>query len=181
MKKKVIGFLAIAALAVTLAACGNGSKDKDKATSGSDKAETSKLIVGASPTPHAEILEHVKPILKKEGIDLETATFDDIEENPKNLVFKHDIDPALLATAYQNDEADLVAINANFAVGIDLNPVKDNVLIEADNSPYVNIIAVRADDKDNKNIKKLVEVLHSQEVQDWILEEYQGFVKPVSK
>jgi ABC-type metal ion transport system substrate-binding protein len=32
----------------------------------------------------------------KDGVDLETATFEDIAENPKNLKFDHSIDPALL-------------------------------------------------------------------------------------
>jgi D-methionine transport system substrate-binding protein len=30
-----------------------------------------KLVVGATPVPHAEILELIKPELAKEGIDLE--------------------------------------------------------------------------------------------------------------
>lgn len=36
-----------------------------------------KLIVGASPTPHAEILEHIKPLLAKEGVELEIKVFTD--------------------------------------------------------------------------------------------------------
>ena len=36
-----------------------------------------KLIVGASPTPHAEILEHLKPMLAKEGVDLDIRVFTD--------------------------------------------------------------------------------------------------------
>ena len=36
---------------------------------GSSAAKTTnKIKIGASPTPHAEILEHIKPELKKEGI-----------------------------------------------------------------------------------------------------------------
>ena len=36
-----------------------------------------KLVVGASPTPHAEILEVVKPMLAKQGVDLEIKVFTD--------------------------------------------------------------------------------------------------------
>lgn len=36
-----------------------------------------KLIVGASPTPHAEILEQVKPVLAKQGVELEIRVFTD--------------------------------------------------------------------------------------------------------
>lgn len=123
------------------------------------------------------ILQDADLITLKDGVDTETATFDDIAENPKNLEFKHDVDPSLLATAYQNDEADLIAINANFAFGIDLNPADDSVLLEADNSPYVNVIAVRSGDEDSDKIKKLIEVLHSDEIKDFVEEQWQGSVK----
>lgn len=125
------------------------------------------------------ILQDADLITLKDGVDTETATFDDIAENPKNLEFKHDVDPSLLATAYQNDEADLNAINANFAFGIDLNPADDSVLLEADNSPYVNVIAVRSGDEDSDKIKKLIEVLHSDEIKDFVEKQWQGSVKIV--
>lgn len=125
------------------------------------------------------ILQDADLITLKDGVDTETATFDDIAENPKNLEFKHGVDPSLLATAYQNDEADLIAINANFAFGIDLNPADDSVLLEADNSPYVNVIAVRSGDEDSDKIKKLIEVLHSDEIKDFVEEQWQGSVKIV--
>lgn len=125
------------------------------------------------------ILQDADLITLKDGVDTETATFDDIAENPKNLEFKHDVDPSLLATAYQNDRADLIAINANFAFGIDLNPADDSVLLEADNSPYVNVIAVRSGDEDSDKIKKLIEVLHSDEIKDFVEEQWQGSVKIV--
>ena len=40
--------------------------------SGEDKT----IKVGASPTPHAEILEVAKPLLEKEGYKLEIVEFD---------------------------------------------------------------------------------------------------------
>ncbi|MCD8213731.1 MAG: MetQ/NlpA family ABC transporter substrate-binding protein [Campylobacter sp.] len=40
-----------------------------------DKAKT--IVVGATPVPHAEILEAVKPILAKEGFTLEIKEFND--------------------------------------------------------------------------------------------------------
>lgn len=125
------------------------------------------------------ILQDAELVKVKEGTDLVTATFDDIEENPKNLVFKTDIDPAILATTYQNDEGDLIAINANFAENIGLNPEKDGVLVEKDNSPYANVIATRTEDKDSAKIKALVEVLHSQEIKDFINKEWNGSISVV--
>ncbi|MDT2596802.1 MetQ/NlpA family ABC transporter substrate-binding protein [Enterococcus dongliensis] len=127
------------------------------------------------------ILQDADLVKVKEGVDLETATFEDIAENPKELKFEHSIDPALLATTYGNDEGDLVAINANFAYGAGLNPVKDAILLEKDTSPYANILAVRTEDKNDARVKKLVKVLHEKDVQDWILEKWDGSVKPVEK
>ena len=84
-----------------------------------------------------------------------------------------------MATAYQKDESDLISINAKFAFGIDLNPADDSVLLEADNSPYVNVIAVRSGDEDSDKIKKLIEVLHSDEIKDFVEKQWQGSVKIV--
>ncbi|MGG5372361.1 MetQ/NlpA family ABC transporter substrate-binding protein [Enterococcus sp. AZ196] len=126
------------------------------------------------------ILQNADLVKVKEGVAIETASFEDIEDNPKNLKFEHSIDPSLLTSAYNNEEGELVAINANFAYQAKLNPVKDALLLEEDNSPYGNIIAVRKEDKDDPRIKKLIKVLHNEDVQNWILEKWDGSVKPVS-
>ncbi|MFT7829281.1 MetQ/NlpA family ABC transporter substrate-binding protein [Priestia megaterium] len=67
MKKWLSALALTSALVVGLAACGsnNGSEDEKK------------IVVGASNTPHAEILEQAKPILEKQGIDLEIKKFQD--------------------------------------------------------------------------------------------------------
>lgn len=125
------------------------------------------------------ILQDAGLVKVKDGVELTKATFDDIEENPKNLKFKYDIDPAILTTAYQNDEADLIAINANFAENIGLNPEKDGVFVEKDNSPYANVIATRTGDKDSEKIKALIEVLHSEKIKDFITEKWNGTISVV--
>ena len=116
-----------------------------------------------------------------EGTDLTTATFDDIVENPKNLQFEYENDPALMPTLYQQGEGDVVAINSNFAVDQGLDPLEDSIALESESSPYANIIAVRSEDAENPGILKLIEVLRSQEVQDYILETWNGAVVPVSE
>lgn len=88
MKKWAIAFLTLTLVAV-LAACGNNNaKKNDAANQGADKqagTETVKLVVGATPVPHAEILEHVKPILKEQGIDLEIKIYTDYNLPNKQL------------------------------------------------------------------------------------------------
>ncbi|MGX6962498.1 MetQ/NlpA family ABC transporter substrate-binding protein [Vagococcus xieshaowenii] len=125
------------------------------------------------------ILQQAGLVKVKDGVDLLTATFDDIEENPKQLVFKYDVNPELLTTAYKNNEADLVAINANFAETIGLAPEQDGVLVEENNSPYANIVAVNTKDKDNEKIKKLMDALHDEDTQTWIKEKWNGKIMPV--
>ncbi|MGV8863130.1 MAG: MetQ/NlpA family ABC transporter substrate-binding protein [Pseudomonas sp.] len=47
-----------------------------------------KLIVGATPVPHAEILEFIKPELAKEGVDLEIKVFQDFIQPNQQLAEK---------------------------------------------------------------------------------------------
>ncbi|MFP3514125.1 MetQ/NlpA family ABC transporter substrate-binding protein, partial [Peribacillus sp. SIMBA_075] len=44
-----------------------------------------------------------------------------------------------------------------------------------------NIIAVQSGDENNEDIQALVEVLTSQEIQDFILEEWDGSIVPVEQ
>jgi len=63
-----------------------------------------------------------------------------------------------------------------------INPIEDSIVIEdTENNPYINIVAVRSEDENKEEIKTLVEVLHSKEIQDFILEKYKGAVVPVSE
>ena len=83
MKKKTLSLALAAALIFALAAlsaCGSAPASTPSATptdtsaaSGGDKT----ITVGASATPHAEILEQVKDALAKEGYTLKIVTYDD--------------------------------------------------------------------------------------------------------
>ena len=44
--------------------------------------------------------------------------------------------------------------------------------------PYINIIAVKEGDEDRTDLKKLVEIYHSKEVEDFINETYKGNTIP---
>ena len=58
---------------VSLSACGDKATDDKKSDSADDKV----ITVGASATPHAEILEQVKQALADEGYELKIVTYDD--------------------------------------------------------------------------------------------------------
>ena len=87
--KKFGAFLLAGVLAIgTLTGCGS----TDKKAEGSTGSTDSKVIkVAASATPHAEILEEAKPLLEKEGYDLEVNVFDDYVQ-PNEVVDSGDFD-----------------------------------------------------------------------------------------
>ncbi|MFC3945465.1 MetQ/NlpA family lipoprotein [Pseudomonas gingeri NCPPB 3146 = LMG 5327] len=235
-----------------------------------------KLVVAATPIPHAEILELIKPTLKKEGVDLEIKVFTDyvqpntqvaekhldanyfqtkpyldnfnkgkgtnlvtvigvhvepfggyskkvkslaelkdgatiaipnegsnagrallllqskglielkdpknalstpkdIAKNPHNFKFK-ELESALLPRVL--DQVDLDLINTNYALEAGLNPAKDALLIEGADSPYVNFLVARPDNKDSDAIQKLAKALTSPEVKAFIDSKYKGAVLP---
>ncbi|MCI8455211.1 MAG: ABC transporter substrate-binding protein [Lachnospiraceae bacterium] len=67
MKKRICAILAATLAAAVLAGCGS------KASNEADK----KIIVGASPSPHAEILNEAKALLEKQGYTLEIKEYND--------------------------------------------------------------------------------------------------------
>ncbi|MFB9757091.1 MetQ/NlpA family ABC transporter substrate-binding protein [Ectobacillus funiculus] len=69
--KKLLSLI-VAVFVLALAACGGTDTTKEKTADGKTK-----IIVGASAVPHAEILEAAKPLLAKKGIDLEVKVFQD--------------------------------------------------------------------------------------------------------
>ncbi|MGN1400145.1 MAG: MetQ/NlpA family ABC transporter substrate-binding protein [Bacillus sp. (in: firmicutes)] len=146
--------------------------------------EGAEIIMSSSVPDHGRILTMLEAeglITLKDGVDKTTATVADIKDNPKKLTFKTDVEAAMLPKIYANEDVDAVLINSNYAIDAGLDPVKDSIALEDSDSPYVNIIAVQSGDEDSEKIKKLVEVLHSEEIQEFIKEEYNGAVVPVTE
>ena len=235
-----------------------------------------KLVVAATPVPHAEILELIKPTLAKEGVDLEIKVFTDyvqpnvqldqkhldanyfqtkpyldsfnkgkgtdletvigvhvepfggyskkykslaelpdgatiaipnegsnsgralillqkaglielkdptnavstprdIAKNPHNFKFK-ELESAMLPRVL--DQVDLDMINTNYALDAGLKPSTDALVIEGADSPYVNFLVARPDNKDSVAIQKLAKALTSPEVKEFIAKKYDGAVFP---
>ncbi|MBT3065581.1 MetQ/NlpA family ABC transporter substrate-binding protein [Rhodoferax sp. U11-2br] len=101
------------------------------------------------------------------------ATPLDVIDNPKKLKFV-ELDAAQLARSL--DDLDAAAINTNFALSAGLNPAKDAIAQESAKSPYVNLIAVREQDKDKAWVAKLVKAYHSDEIRKYIQTEFKGAV-----
>jgi D-methionine transport system substrate-binding protein len=102
-------------------------------------------------------------------------TIADITENPRKFKIV-EVDAA--QTARTLDDVDVAAVNTNYATQAGLDPVKDAILREDPKGPYVNLIAVRAADKDKPWVKVLVESYHSAEVRDFVLTKFKGAVLP---
>lgn len=112
MKKQISLVLAALLGAASLTACGGNSTNSTTAaaTTAAAAAETSgeaaeteaaeseteskelvKVVVGASPAPHAEILEAAKPLMEEKGFDLEVMVYSDYVQ-PNNALDAGDLD-----------------------------------------------------------------------------------------
>jgi len=121
------------------------------------------------------LLEKAGVIGLKEGAGI-TATPKDIAENPKRIKIR-ELEAATLPRVLT--QVDLALINTNYALEAKLNPTEDALIIEGSDSPYVNILVARPDNKDSEAMQKLAKALHSDAVKQFINEKYQGAVVPV--
>jgi D-methionine transport system substrate-binding protein len=118
------------------------------------------------------LLESAKVIKLKPGVGVK-ATVQDIVENPKGIKFI-ELEAAMIPRSLT--EVSAAVINTNFAMEAKLNPVKDSIFIEPKDSPWVNVIVARPDNKDDARIKKLVECYQSEEIKKFIDTTFQGSV-----
>ena len=102
----------------------------------------------------------------------------DVIENPKNIKFV-ELDAAQLPRSLA--DLDASAINTNYALEAGLNPIKDSIVIEGNDSPYANVIVTRTQDKDAPWVKTLVESYHYDSIREFIETKYEGSVLPVFK
>ena len=280
MMKKFLGILLTTALAFGVAGCG-GTQDaeKDAQADGQESAEAVTITVGASPSPHVDILKAAQPILEEQGIKLEIKEFTDyvlpnkalhsgdldanyfqhkpyldtfneenkmelqslggihyepmgifagntkalddlkdgakigvpndptnearallllqengiitlkdgvgvdatkmdIAENPKNVEI---VEMEAAALPKSMTSLDVAVINGNYALSGGLS-IEDALAMEAADSlaaeTYANIIAVQKGDEARPELQKLVEVLQSKEIADYITSTFEGAVAP---
>ena len=114
----------------------------------------------------------------KDGVGLE-ATVKDIEENPKNVEIE-ELEAAQVSRVA--GEVAFVVLNGNYALQAGYSVSKDAIAYETSDSEaaqtYVNVVAVKAGNEDSEKIKALVDTLKSDEIKDFITENYDGAVIP---
>lgn len=113
-----------------------------------------------------------KGIIKlKDGVGFK-PTVADIVGNPKKLKI---IEIEAAQTARSLADVAAAAINTNYAVDAKIEPTSA-ILREDPKGPYVNLIAVRAADKDKPWVKTLVEAYHSPQIKAFVAERFKGAV-----
>ncbi|MCP1438242.1 D-methionine transport system substrate-binding protein [Erwinia persicina] len=110
------------------------------------------------------LLQKVGLIKLKDGIGL-LPTVLDVVENPKNIKLV-ELEAPQLPRSLDDQQIALAVINTTYASQINLTPAKDGIFVEDKDSPYVNLIVAREDNKDAENVKKFVEAYQSDEVSE---------------
>ena len=108
------------------------------------------------------LLQKVGLIKLKEGVGL-LPTVLDVTENPKNLKIV-ELEAPQLPRSLDDAQIALAVINTTYASQIGLTPAKDGIFVEDKDSPYVNLIVTREDNKDAENVKKFIQAYQSEEV-----------------
>lgn len=73
----------------------------------------------------------------------------------------------------------LSLINNGIAKDAGLAPLKDAIYYESETAtPYINIIAVKAEDKDDKTLNRIAELYQEEDTAKFIEKEYDGNLIP---
>ncbi|MDT0572997.1 MetQ/NlpA family ABC transporter substrate-binding protein [Streptomyces sp. DSM 3412] len=151
----------------------NKVKSKDDLKSGATVAVPNDTVNEARAL---KLLDSAGIITLKDGVGTD-ATPADITENPKKLKFK-ELEAA--QTPRSLDDVDAAVINGNYALEADLSPADDALAVEpAKDNPNGNFLAVKEGGEDDPRVKKLAELLTSDEVRKFIEDEWSnGSVLP---
>ena len=176
----------VAAAAAALTACGGSSSTASSASAASGSVASSaaakldkiKVAVPNDTTNEARALT----LLEKNGFfKLKadaglTATAKDIEENPLNVTVD-EVEAAQVPNVLQDE--DYAVINSNYAISAGLDPMTDALAMEDGTSAYVNVLVCKEGNEEEPKIKALVAALQSQQVKDFMEENYKGAVVSV--
>lgn len=124
------------------------------------------------------LLEQEGLIQLKEGAGL-NATKNDIAENKKNLKI---IEAEAAQIPHSLQDVDIAVINGNYALGAGLDVGKDALAIEDSGSEsvqaYKNVLVVKEGNEEKEEVKALIKALQSEEIQNFMKENYDGAVLP---
>ncbi len=144
-------------------------------TSMDDVPEGATIAIQNDPTNGGRsllLLQSAGLLTLGEGTGL-TPSILDITENPRDFQFI-ELDAAQLPRSLS--DVDVASVNTNYAVEAGLDPNDDAILREGQESPYMNIIAVRAEDADAEWLDRFIAAYHSDRVRGFVEERFEGAV-----
>ncbi|MDF7670949.1 MetQ/NlpA family ABC transporter substrate-binding protein [Orbaceae bacterium ESL0721] len=100
----------------------------------------------------------------------------DITSNPYNYKII-ELEAPMLPRSLDDAQIDLAIINNAFSGQVGLTSSKDGIFVEDKDSPYVNIIVAREDNKDDENVQKFVKSYQTDAVFQKAEELFSGVVK----
>ena len=175
----------IAAAAAALTACGGSSSTASStASSAAASSEVVKKLDKISVAVPNDTTNEARALalLEKNGFFKVkadaglTATKNDIEENPFNVNID-EVEAAQVPSVLQDE--DYAVINSNYAISAGLDPMTDALAMEDGSSAYVNVLVCKEGNEEEPKIKALVAALESQQVKDFMTENYGGAVVSV--
>lgn len=140
-------------------------KEGDRITLPNDPSNLARALV---------FLEANKLIKVKAGLDPLKVTEKDVAENPRKLVLTP-IEAAQLPRTL--DDAEFALINGNFAISSGLK-LTEAVVLEKTPDHYLNVVAVKADDKDKAWAKDIAAAFRSPEYRAALDKHFAGYARP---
>lgn len=97
----------------------------------------------------------------------------DVIENPKNFKIL-ELEAPQLPRALEDQNVTIAIINNTFAAQAGLVPSRDALFVEDKDSPYVNLVVTREDNKNAENVKQFVKAYQDAEVEQAAIKEFKG-------
>ncbi|MEI0518450.1 MetQ/NlpA family ABC transporter substrate-binding protein [Brachyspira murdochii] len=149
----------------------------DNITNVDEVKENDKIAIPNDPSNGGRALKVLEAagLIKLRDKNIANPVLNDISENKLNL----DIIEVDAGSIYSLlPDVACAVINCNFALNFGLNPDKDSIYKDnptnyADKN-YINLIAVREEDKDNEIYKKIVNAYQSDEVKEIYSNDFKG-------
>ena len=124
------------------------------------------VVIPNDPTNEGRallLMEKVGLIRLRDGVGI-LPRITDIVENKKNLQIV-ELEAPQLGRALDDNKVMLAIINSNFSAQIGLMAGRDGIFMEDKESPYVNLVVTREEDKNDPRIRQFVQAYQSPEVE----------------
>jgi len=125
----------------------------------------STIVIPNDPTNEGRslLLLQKQGLLKlKDGVGI-LPRITDIAANPKQLKIV-ELEAPQLPRALDDKNVSIAIINSNFSAQVGLMANRDGIFVEDKDSPYMNLIVARQDNKDEEKVKKFIKAFQSPEV-----------------